>query len=122
MTMYHKVASVMCAIAFCISFPAICQTPVSVEELSRNPSAYDGMSVSVKGYVVITPHGKNIFPSRAAYVSRNGACLGLLAASPFFNKMRKRKETVVGTFRKALCGPNDVCLYWCNEAGIEVAK
>jgi hypothetical protein len=101
--------------------PAACQEEaVSVGQLAEHPDQFDGKHVKVRGYVVITPHSRNIFESKQGYDDPHGACLGLLGSKAFVKVMRKREEVVSGIFRKALCRPNDVCLYWCSASGIEL--
>jgi hypothetical protein len=92
----------------------------TISELSSNVAIYDGKEVTVRGYVVVKPHTRNIYDSKEGYEEPDGACLGLLASPEFFKLDRQRMETIHGIFRARLCGVDDVCLYWCGKAGIEV--
>lgn len=120
---YPKVLAAALLLAVCAA-PAMSSTPqkimVSVRELAEHPDQFNGRHISVRGYVVISSHGRNIFESKKDYDNPHGACLGLLGSKSFVRSMRKREEVVTGIFRKTLCGPHDVCLYWCSTSGIEV--
>jgi len=96
------------------------ESAVTPGELAANPDKYDGKHVVVRGFVAIGPHERNIFDSKQGYERPGGTCLGLLGPESFLKRSRKRVETVSGIFHKALCGQNDICLYWCSEAGIKV--
>jgi hypothetical protein len=96
------------------------EVPVTPGELAANPDKYDGKHVTVRGFVVIGSHERNIFDSKRGYEQAGATCLGLLGTKSFVSHFRKRVETVKGTFHKALCGPNDICLLWCSAEGIEV--
>lgn len=89
-------------------------------EIAANPDQFDGKHVRVKGYVVIAPHARNIFDSKNGHRKPDGTCLGLYGSESFVHTLRKKMEIVSGVFRKALCGPDDICLYWCSSSGIEV--
>lgn len=94
--------------------------PLLPSELAAHPEKYDGKHVDVRGYVVVGPESRNIFDSRKGYADGHGACLGLDGPDAMFNKFHHQTKTLSGIFRKKLCGPNDVCLFWCGEAGIEL--
>jgi hypothetical protein len=92
-------------------------------ELIANPGRYDGKHVTLRGYVVIGAESRNIFDSEAGYNDAHGACLGLdgpKAAFHIFHRGYSKK--ISGTFRRKLCGENDVCLFWCSASGIELDK
>lgn len=95
-------------------------SPMTPSELAANPEAFDGKHVEVRGYVVVGPESRNIFDSKEASADRNGVCLGLAGSNAMFSQFHRRYERLSGTFRKKICGPNDVCLYWCGESGIEL--
>jgi len=103
------------------SVAANCQDGVvTPSDISANPDKFDGKHVRVRGYVVITSHSRNIFDSKQGSKDSRGVCLGLYGSKSFVVPARKKMEIVSGTYRKVLCGPNDVCLYWCSASGIEV--
>ena len=90
-------------------------------ELVANPEAFDGKHVDVRGYVVIGPESRNIFDSKGGSVDSHGACLGLAGTNAMFSEFHRRQtQRLSGIFRRKICGPNDVCLYWCGESGIEL--
>jgi hypothetical protein len=109
-----------CAMFFQAEATASQEAVIAPSELAANPDKYDGKHVRVKGYVIIGSHARNIFDSRRDSKDPRAACLGLLGSKAFAAVLRKRTEVVSGTFRKALCGPKDICLYWCSESGIEL--
>lgn len=90
-------------------------------ELVANPDKFDGKHVRVRGYVVIGPHVRDIFDSKNGHREPNGACLGLDGSASFINPYRQKVEIVSGIFRKTLCGPDGICLYWCGTSGIQVS-
>lgn len=91
-------------------------------ELVANPDKFDGKHVNVRGYVVITPEGRNIFDTKVGSKSREGACLGLAGPSSEFTQFQQRYvKNLSGIFRKKICGAEDVCLYWCGDSGLELA-
>jgi hypothetical protein len=93
----------------------------SPSELAANPDRFDGKHVNVKGYIVIAPESRNIFDSKTKSRDRNGVCLGLAGPNTIFTRFHEHSTTrISGTFRKKLCGPTDVCLYWCGVSGIEL--
>lgn len=92
---------------------------VTPSEIVSNPDKFDGKHVRVNGYVVITPHSRNIYDSKQGYTAK-GNCLGLYGSKSFVTPLRKRMEIVQGVFKKVLCGPDDICLYWCSSSGIEL--
>lgn len=95
--------------------------PLLPSELTANPEAFDGKHVDVRGYVVIGPESRNIFDSKKGSVDRNGACLGLAGPNAMFSEFHRRQtQRLSGVFRRKICGPNDVCLHWCGESGIEL--
>ena len=61
-----------------------------------------------------------MFDSKEGYKDPRGACLGLYGSESFVKPARHRMEMVSGTYRKILCGPDDICLYWCSRSGIEI--
>ena len=90
-------------------------------EIIANSAEFDGKHVDVRGYVVIGPESRNIFDSQEGAMSRNGACLGLAGSNSMFSTFQRRMtQKLSGIFRRHICGPNDVCLYWCGESGIEL--
>jgi hypothetical protein len=90
-------------------------------ELVENPDKFDGKHVNVRGYVVITPEGRNIFDSKSGSKAREGVCLGLAGPNSMFTQFHQRYvKNLSGIFRKKICGPEDVCLYWCGDSGIEL--
>ena len=105
------------SLAFFARNPRDILTP---NELVTHGSVLEGKQVKVRGFVVITPHGRNIFDSKSSYEKGRGTCLGLSGSRQFTSKYRKRTETLSGIFHQHLCGPNDICLYWCGDAGISV--
>ena len=95
---------------------------VTPKEILANPNLYDGKVLHVKGYVVVTSHGHNMFESEKESRKSRSACIGLLGSKGFEGNYRKAYETLEGTFRKRLCGEGDVCLYWCSASGLEVDR
>ena len=90
-------------------------------ELTANPEAFDGKHVDVRGYIVIGPESRNIFDSKAGSVDRHGACLGLAGPNAMFGEFHRRQtRRLSGIFRRKICGPDNICLYWCGESGIEL--
>lgn len=89
-------------------------------DLVSNPDKFDGKHVNVRGYVIIGPESRNIFDTRDGSLNRNGACLGLSGDNAVFSKFHRGQTRVSGIFRQNICGPNDVCLYWCGQSGIEL--
>jgi hypothetical protein len=115
------VLAVLVCVTVAHAEPAFCQDKlVTPSEIAADPDKFDGKHVRVRGYVVITPHSRNIFDSKQGFKDPQGACLGLYGSKSFVLPARKRMEIVSGIYRKVLCGPNDICLYWCNSSGIEV--
>jgi hypothetical protein len=97
--------------------------PVLPSELAANPEKYDGKHVSVRGYVVLGPEARNIFDSEKGRDDPHGACLGLDGPDAMFGSFHERYvQKISGVFRRSLCGPKDVCLYWCSSSGIELDK
>ena len=95
--------------------------PLLPSELTAHPEAFDGKHVDVRGYVVIGPESRNIFDSKKGSVDGHGACLGLAGSNAMFSEFHRRQtQRLSGIFRQKICGPNDVCLYWCGESGIEL--
>ena len=90
-------------------------------ELISRPDYYDGKHVEVRGYVVIGPESRNMFDSRIDYENHRGACLGLDGSERRFRMLRTGQVSrLSGVFRKTLCGPGDICLFWCPPSGIEL--
>jgi hypothetical protein len=92
-------------------------------ELAAHPAEYDGKHVVVRGYVVLGPESRNIFDSEKGSRDPHGACLALDGPEEMFDSFHSRyTKGISGVFKKALCGKNDVCLYWCSSSGIELDK
>jgi hypothetical protein len=94
-------------------------------QILRNPQKYDGKRVVVRGYLQIAPENRNLWDSKQAKeANTENACLGLYAPDVKFKRptlvYERPSVTVSGIFRSRLCGPNDVCLFWCDNAGIEL--
>jgi hypothetical protein len=93
-------------------------------QLLKNSEKYNGQRVLVRGYLYIGPESRNLFDSKeAAEADTPNTCIGLRAPDIKFNRKKRVYErqnvTLSGIFRSDLCGPN-VCLFWCNTAGIEL--
>lgn len=94
---------------------------VSIDELAAHPDVYNGKHVVVKAFVVIGPENRNVFSSEQDYNNPNSACLGLDGPDRLFSSFGKRTVShISGVFEKSLCGPKDVCLYWCSPSGIRL--
>jgi hypothetical protein len=92
-------------------------------ELVAHPEKYDGKHVDVSGYIVLGPEARNIFDSEKGFNDPHGACLGLDGPEAMFGSFHKAyTPKISGIFRQSLCGPKDVCLYWCSSSGIELDK
>ena len=92
-------------------------------DLVADPEKYDGTHVDVRGYIVIGPETRNIFDSEVGFRDPHGACLGVDRPGAMFESFHKRfTRKISGIFRKSLCGPRDVCLFWCSSSGIELDK
>lgn len=92
-------------------------------ELVAHPEKYDGKHVDVRGYIVLGPEARNIFDSEKGFNDPHGACLGLDGPEAMFGSFHKGyTPKISGVFRQSLCGPKDVCLYWCSASGIELDK
>jgi hypothetical protein len=120
-----RIAAVMMALV-AVRSPAKEHTKLSMtpSQLLKNPQKYDGQRVLVRGYVYIGPESRNLSDSKKAYEADTPhTCIGLSAPDIKFNRKdrvyEKENVTLSGIFRSNLCGPN-VCLFWCNTAGIEL--
>jgi hypothetical protein len=92
-------------------------------ELVAHPEKYDGKHVDVRGYIVLGPEARNIFDSDKGFNDPHGACLGLDGPETMFTSFHKGyTPKISGVFKRSLCGPKDVCLYWCSASGIELDK
>jgi hypothetical protein len=98
--------------------------PMTPSQLLKNPRKYDGQRILVRGYLYIGPESRYLWDSKeAAEADTPHTCIGLSAPDIKFKRKKrvyeKENVTVSGIFRSDLCGPN-ICLFWCNTAGIEL--
>ncbi len=93
-------------------------TSLRPSDLLKDPDRYDGQHVVVTGYVVIKPERRIIVDSESEVGKNGDVCLGLDGPRKYFSSFYSKKMKVSGTFKKNLCGKDDVCLYWCGDAGI----
>jgi hypothetical protein len=113
----------ICAAALSLLFASVgnAAPELTPSEILANAARYDGQHVTVNGYVVLGPETRDIFDSKAAAESAHSACLGLDAPDKSFTSFHKRYEhRLSGIFRRQLCGPKDICLFWCSTSGIEL--
>ena len=90
-------------------------------ELAAHPEKYNGRHVIVRGFVVLGPESRNIFNSKQGSRDAHGVCLGLDGPEAMFTGFHSRYVTrLSGTFWNTLCGPHDVCLFWCGKSGIRL--
>ncbi len=91
---------------------------ISPGKIMSNQDQYDGRHVRVRGYVMIGPERRIIVDSPREYQKERRSCIGLDGAADYFSKHQDGYRIISGVFKKNLCGEKDICLYWCNDAGI----
>jgi hypothetical protein len=99
----------------CASAPPLTAGQVRPGDLLRHEAAYDGKVVEVAGYAVMGPERRVMKDD-----PNSRACIGLRGAEKYVGRSYEGWTSFRGVYHKQLCGPNDICLYWCGDAGVDV--